>query len=135
MHDVVFPCSRPLAVLACAASLALAGCYASGVKVPSEHLAQFQPGQTSCAEIVRTLGPATSQALTSTGEQQLTYAYVQANVDPKSYIPLAGAFIGSSHSEQTTVVFDCDRAGLLHHYAATQGQLTTGTGFLSGGKQ
>lgn len=115
--------------------LALTGCYASGRRVDPQQLVELQPGVTPCAEIVQRLGPATSQSLASTGEHQLVYTYTQANVDPKSFIPLVGGFISSSHNEYTNVVFDCDRAGLLIHYAATQGQLTTGTGYISGAPQ
>jgi hypothetical protein len=40
--------------------------------------------------------------------------------------------VSQSHSETTTVVFRCTKAGVLDSYIATQGQNTVGTGYISG---
>lgn len=127
--------SRTLVTGALVALFTLGGCYASGRKVDQQTLVDLQPGLTTCLEIRQRYGVPTSAAVTSDGTQQLIYTYVQTQVRPETFIPIAGAFLRGGDTEQTQVVFDCDQKGVLTHYASTQGQLGSGTGFISGGKQ
>ena len=125
---------RALALAALATTLGT-GCYGAGKKIPQETLADMQPGTTTCLAVRLRYGPPTSSTLASGQGEQLIYAYSQMNIDPKSYIPVVGRFVSQSHSEMTTVTFQCDARGVLESYVATQGQDTLGTGFISGAPQ
>ena len=116
-------------------SVALTGCVATGTKVSQDRLTHFAEGQTLCADMVADLGPPTQETLRSDKTRQLTYSYSQMQVNPLSFLPVAGAFIRSGSQENTAVLIECDARGVLVTYELQQGQSTTGTRFVSGGRQ
>ena len=126
---------RKIGIAMVVGTLAVTGCTAAGRKVDQSRLAEFQPGHTTCIEIVQTLGPATHSTVNSDGTRQVVYEYMQTQLRPETFIPIAGYFVGGGDTEQTKVVFNCDRAGVLQAYSSTQGQVGVGTGLSSGAKQ
>jgi outer membrane protein assembly factor BamE (lipoprotein component of BamABCDE complex) len=135
MHHVVFPCSRPLAVLACCVSVVLAGCYAAGRKVDQQALEQFQEGITTYEQVVEALGPPTNSVLNSNKTRQLLYVYTQTQAHLANFIPGWALISQGASSEQTTVQLDFDARKILTGYSATTGNMQIGTGLSSGKKQ
>lgn len=114
------------------AIFALSGCMSMGTKVDQDQLSQFVKGRTTYAEVVQQLGEPTQNTINSDGTRTITYTYSHSQVKASSFIPIVGAFLGGSTSEDTTVTLNFDRRSLLTNYTATQGGMDVGTGIANG---
>jgi outer membrane protein assembly factor BamE (lipoprotein component of BamABCDE complex) len=106
-----------------------------GKKVEERQLMQFEPGVTSCEEVLLALGEPTQKSLAADRSRQFIYNYAQAQVRWESLVPLYANFARGSDSEQTNVVIDCDPQGRLVQFTSTSGKVGSGTGFSSGARQ
>jgi hypothetical protein len=113
----------------------VSGCMASGTKIDQGRLTEIEKGKTSYEEVVQRYGKPNSVLIRDDSTKQAVYQYVQQQVNPLSFIPVAGAFIRSGSTENASTVFEFDAWGILQSYTSTQGESVTGTGFISGGRQ
>lgn len=102
------------------AALALSGCVtASGGKPFDPATVQtFKEGQTTQAQVIEKLGQPQikTQGEDGPGTSTWTYAYGSSTSDPKNYIPVVGAYLGSkANSQQQTLTLVFDRGGVLLH--------------------
>ncbi|SFN90574.1 Outer membrane protein assembly factor BamE, lipoprotein component of the BamABCDE complex [Formivibrio citricus] len=103
-------------------SVAMTGCgSSSGVKVEEGDTAFIQKGKTTKAQVLAKLGEPTSRAKDSTGKETLRWDHTQTKVDPKSYIPVAGFFIGGGKSENKSLAVIFDKRGIVQDYEYTGG--------------
>jgi hypothetical protein len=124
---------RPLTALMLIGTLT--GCYATGVKVREDQLAQLQRGTSTYSEVVQALGPPTSTTLHGDGSRDAVYTYNQVQANPVNFIPIVGSFLGGATSEHSSVTLAFDPAGRLVQYSTTHGSETVGTGLSSGARQ
>jgi len=80
----------------------------TGTKMDSSKLDQLQVGTTTIEQARSLLGEPTGTAKNPDGTTTLTYFYSHNGQDAKSYIPLAGNFLGKGthESSMTYVQFD-----------------------------
>lgn len=123
---------KPSRMLAVTASLLVAGCAASGIEVTDDKLKEFEVGETSRADVIASLGqPNLSQHRTS-GLDTLTYAYVESQTRPETFIPFVGGFVGGMDMRQKHVTFVFDDSKTLADVRVVSGQMGTGMGFSAG---
>jgi hypothetical protein len=108
---------------------------ASGVKVEEGALRQFQAGVTTYQEVEARLGKANTNAVGFDGTRFLSYVYSASQQSAANYVPGLGMFLGGEAREGTQVLLQFDPQGRLVGYTTSQGQMTTGTGIISGKKQ
>jgi hypothetical protein len=106
-----------------------------GKKIDQARLVEVEKGKTTYEELVQRYGKPNSVLIRDDGSRQAVYAYVQSQPNPLSFIPVAGAFIRSGSAEHASTVFEFDAQGRLLGFTSQQGEVVTGTGFLSGGRQ
>jgi hypothetical protein len=116
-------------------ALLLSGCMASGVKVEEAALRQFQAGVTTYQEVEARLGKANTNAVGFDGTRFLSYNYSASQQHVGNFIPGVSTFIGGETREGTQVLLQFDPQGRLVGYTTSEGQMTTGTGIISGKKQ
>ena len=114
--------ARSVPALILAASLS--ACVSSGRKVSEDELRGFREGYTTYPEVIERLGRPTRATRHSNGTRTATYTYRRSQVDPRSFIPYVGPFIGGRNTESTSVEFNFDRQGVLTDYAAHEGEET-----------
>lgn len=89
----------------------LSACATTGTQIGPDKLAQLKPGITTIADAEQLLGQSMSVQHNYDGTTQLDYLYSAEQTDAKSYIPIAGAFIGKGNhtqSQNTLLLFDKD---------------------------
>lgn len=114
---------------------ALSACMSYGTKVDQERLAQFVKGKTTYAEVIQQLGKPSQSTINADGVRTISYTYGQSQVKASTFIPIVGAFVGGSESENTTVTLSFDKNSVLTDYTATEGGMDMGSGITSGRKQ
>jgi hypothetical protein len=108
---------------------------AQGIKIDQGRLTEVEKGTTTYSQVVALYGKPNYTLIRDDGSRQAIYHYVQSQPNPLSYIPAVGAFIQSGSREETSTVFEFNEHGVLISYSSTQGEVVTGTGFLSGSRQ
>lgn len=83
----------------------------TGVKMDSSKLDQLQAGTTTIEQAKSLLGEPTGVAKNPDGTVTLTYFYSKNGQDAKSYIPLAGTFLGKSTHESSMTFVQFDQKG------------------------
>jgi hypothetical protein len=73
--------------------------------------------------------------MNSDGTRTVMYTYMQSQVNAANFIPVVGAFVRGSQSENTTVTLNFDKNSLLTDYSASEGGTAVGTGLTSGRRQ
>jgi hypothetical protein len=124
-----------LVLLGLSVPLLLAGCMSTGTKVTEEQLFAFRKGETSCFDIVATRGKPTLNELHPDGTRTMTYSYTQSQLKVENFLPIVAMLQQGQTAETTTVTLWCDAKNVLTGYTASQGQMQTGYGAISGGKQ
>lgn len=97
--------------LAILASSLLVACATTGTQISQDQLNQLKPGISTVADAEQLLGQPMSVQHNYDGTTQLDYLYSAEQTDAKSYIPIAGAFIGKgahTQSQNTLLYFDKD---------------------------
>ena len=109
--------------------LLLAACMSAGVKIDQSKLSTMQKGKTTYDEVVQAFGKPTQVYNNDNGTMAISYSYVSAQPRPESFIPIAGAFVGGADTENSTVTFNFNHAGILQGYTSSHGSAGAGTGF------
>lgn len=112
--------------------LLLAGCASVGREIPKEKLASFTKGRTTLNEVVRELGPPTSEATTGDGKHVIAYVFAHAQARPESFIPIVGAFVGGADSRSTYASFTFNESGVLEDYLYSTSSTGAGYGASAG---
>ncbi len=111
-----------LAALIAVAGLATGCATSSGTKVEASSLFFIQKGKTTKSELVSKLGQPTESGFDSSGKETLTWFHTESRTDAKTFIPIAGAFIGGGTSESTTLKVILDKRGVVFDYEYTGGR-------------
>jgi membrane-associated protease RseP (regulator of RpoE activity) len=105
---------HPSKVSGCLGAAALlVACVNSGPRVNPATAARFEPGRTTCAEIIATLGQPSATVWTSDGIQAINYTHVEAAARPETFIPIIGPLVGGADARSASYTFRCDRNGVL----------------------
>lgn len=98
-------------IFALTTALLLTACATTGTKISQDQLNQLKPGISTISDAEQLLGQPMSVQHNYDGTTQLDYLYSAEQTDAKSYIPIAGAFIGKgahTQSQNTLLYFDKD---------------------------
>lgn len=88
-------------VFAALASCFLAACATTGKPIDTTKLSQLKPGISTIADAERLFGPPQSTTHNADGTTMLGYGSSSEQMDAKSFIPIAGAFLGRGPHTQT----------------------------------
>lgn len=98
-------------------TMALAGCAVQqGTKVESADISFIKKGQTTKTEVVQKLGQPTSVLRDSAGKETLVWDFYKHTTDAKSFIPIAGLFVGSTKMEGSTFTVFLNKENLVTDY-------------------
>jgi len=90
-------------------SLLLTACATTGTPIDTSKVSQLRPGVSTIADAERHFGPPQSTTHNPDGTTLLGYGSSSEQMDAKSFIPIAGAFIGHGPHTQTQslgLIFD-----------------------------
>ena len=89
-------------------------------------IAQIQKGVSNKSSIRTAFGAPQGINYTENGDEIWSYSYINASMDPASYIPVVGmfAFGGNTQSSDLTVTFD--RNGVVKAYSINNSNITAG---------
>lgn len=104
------------------ALILISGCASSGTKVSESQIQEIKKGQTTYSEVLNIMGKPDMISRTSDGTRVATYEYAHTQVDGKTFIPFAGAFIGGGSTEVKTVEITFDANNVVKDYTVTEGQ-------------
>ncbi|WP_430390237.1 outer membrane protein assembly factor BamE domain-containing protein [Dyella sp. 20L07] len=93
----------------------------TGVKMDTNKLDQLQAGTTTIEQAKSLLGEPTGVAKNPDGTTTLTYFYSKTGQDAKSYIPLAGNFLGKGTHESSMTFVQFDARGKYMKWWGGQG--------------
>lgn len=94
--------------------LLLTACATSGAKLDQNKLDELKPGVSTIQDAERLFGDPESTTHNNDGTTMLSYGYSAEQMDAKSFIPIAGAFIGHGpHTQTETLGLIFDTSG---HY-------------------
>jgi hypothetical protein len=107
-------------------AMMLAGCVTTGTKVDPNVVSSFQPGVTTVQEAKARLGQPNQETSESDGTTILLYQYAHAQASGSSYIPVVGAFVGSSDVSNDSTTLTFDKGGKFVKASHTTGQSSAG---------
>lgn len=118
---------RTLVIVAAALAIAVsAGCAtSSGTKIESSDLSYIQKGRTSRTDLVQKYGQPTEVVVDSSGKETLVWFHTVSRTDAKTFIPVAGMFIGGGSSETTVLKVMLDKRGIVNDYEYSGGRSTS----------
>jgi hypothetical protein len=100
----------------------------SGTPMTSADASSLVKGKTTRTEVEQRLGPPASITMTSDGRTMATYSYykIQAAVDPKTYIPVVGLFVGGATGtgQTQTLIVTYGKSNRVEDYTYSQGGST-----------
>jgi outer membrane protein assembly factor BamE (lipoprotein component of BamABCDE complex) len=96
-------------------------CFSRGTKVDSDKLAQIKQGETTKNQVLAILGPP-NQSFSQDGIETYAYSYTSTQISGKTFIPVAGAFIGGSSGEHQMVAITFDAKGIVESVSTSQGR-------------
>ncbi len=111
-----------LAALIAVAGMATGCATSSGTKVEASSLTFIQKGKTTKSELVSKLGQPDETGVDSNGKETVSWIHSNSRTDAKTFIPIAGAFIGGATSENTTLKVILDKRGVVSDYEYTGGR-------------
>ena len=111
-----------LAALIAVAGLVTGCATSSGTKVEASSLSFIQKGKTTKSELVSKLGQPDETGVDSNGKETVSWIHSNSRTDAKTFIPIAGAFIGGATSENTTLKVILDKRGVVSDYEYTGGR-------------
>ncbi|HLN22385.1 MAG TPA: hypothetical protein VK558_00200 [Patescibacteria group bacterium] len=103
-------------------AITLAACATSGKKISDADVSTLQKGVTTYDVALAKFGKPSNVMVNSDGKRTVEYTYVHTQVDGKTFIPFAGAFIGGANSESQTLTLTFNKSNVLEEYATSQGQ-------------
>lgn len=104
------------AALVC--TVILTGC-ATPKMIDREQYTDFKKGVTTYSDVVKRLGEPNGRQNQASGAYSVTYNSTSSKVDPKSYIPIVGAFIGGVETKGQMLTFSFDKNNRLIDYLDT----------------
>jgi hypothetical protein len=106
---------RFMALCVAASLLAACGGITRGQPIDHDHLASFQPGITTVADVERTLGPPLDVTKEPAGDSYLKYLYATARSSKYAQIPVVSEFARHGHTlyNGDTVYLHFDAQGRL----------------------
>lgn len=95
-------------------AILMTGCASTtGTKVEVSDASFIQKGKTTRAEVIAKLGLPNVTSRDSSGKEMLIWHHSKSKVDPKSYIPIAGLFLGGGTTEYTEFTVTLDKRGVV----------------------
>ena len=111
-----------LAALIAVVGLATGCATSSGTKVEASSLSFIQKGKTTKGELVQKLGQPDETGIDSNGKETLSWVHSNSRTDGKTFIPIAGMFIGGATTDRTTLKVILDKRGIVSDYEYTGGR-------------
>jgi outer membrane protein assembly factor BamE (lipoprotein component of BamABCDE complex) len=110
--------------------LSAAGCVVSstGTPVNQDTFDSLQPGKTTYAEVISSLGQPSSTTTATDGTRSATYAYSEQYKSPTALIPVVGPYVGSSVSVDRTLILDFDKHEILEKKRLGASEAAVGQG-------
>lgn len=99
----------------------ISGCVSSGTNVSDAQIQEIQKGKTTYNEVLSIMGKPDITSKDSDGTRTAIYSYSHSQVDGKSFIPFAGAFIGGAHGQSKTVEITFDSNNVVKDYSVSEG--------------
>ncbi|OZB59213.1 MAG: hypothetical protein B7X39_14190 [Lysobacterales bacterium 14-68-21] len=99
------------------ATCVLAACATAGKPIDVDQVKQLRPGVSTITDAERIFGQPMSTTHNTDGTTQLFYEYSSEKMDPKSFIPIVGTFVGhgpKSHTQYLALIFDSNGHYLNH---------------------
>lgn len=119
---------RNLMIAAMIAVLAAACGATSGMRIESNDLSAIQKGRSTKSEMIAKYGEPTETTLDSSGKETLIWYHTQTKTDAKTFIPIAGIFLGGGTSETTTLKVMLDKRGIVSDYEYSGGRYVSKLG-------
>ncbi|WP_133249221.1 outer membrane protein assembly factor BamE [Abyssibacter profundi] len=114
-------------------SLVLAGCVAAGgsAQIKPDDVATLKEGVTTLSEVRAMFGDPIQTGLTSDGHREFYYQHSKTVVNPATYIPFVGSFLGNSDTDfqKLTIIFDENDVVEHFLYDETSQETKTPLGF------
>lgn len=116
-------------IIAAAIAMLATGCGStSGRKIESSDLASIQKGRTAKSELIQKYGPPTETSVDGAGKETVSWYHSQSTTDAKTFIPIAGAFIGGGTTETTSLKVFFDKRGIVQDYEYSGGKINSKLG-------
>lgn len=109
-----------------ALTLWLTACASVGKQVSQDAANQFVEGKSTEADVVAQLGKPTS-VTTNHGKKTLEYSGGTGHASATSFIPLVGAFLGTTHYDSSTAIYEFDAKGILRNVTFSSSSGETGS--------
>jgi outer membrane protein assembly factor BamE (lipoprotein component of BamABCDE complex) len=111
-----------IAVAICGLMFAsLPSCVSSGRQIDQGRVSEIKKGRTTETDLVQMFGPPNNRSIDSDGNTRLTWTYYEMQMDGKSFIPIAGAFIGSSNQKSQHLEVTLGSDGKVQNFSSTTG--------------
>lgn len=108
-------------LLASVAVLVLGGCMSSGSNYDESKIAEISKGQTTESDLVAMFGRPSERNTDSSGAVSLQWMYTEHRTNGKSFIPIAGAFMGGADSSHKMLFVSLNPSGTVENYRSSTG--------------
>jgi outer membrane protein assembly factor BamE (lipoprotein component of BamABCDE complex) len=116
--------SLAASVVAGALVVSVVGCGGreSGQKAIADQtkISQIQKGASTKADIQSLFGNPSGRSFGAAGDEVWTYRYQSTSVDPKTFIPLVGGFVGGATVQADTLIVSFGHDGLVKSYGVNK---------------
>ena len=97
-------------------AVSLAACVSYGSKEFTQADAEMiKDGITTEQEVLAMFGPPTNVGMASDGNKEVVYFFGNTNMNPATYIPFLGFFLGGSDTQQKTLIVAYDKNLVVKH--------------------
>jgi len=116
-------------LIAAAIAVLVTGCgTVSGTRIEASDLTTIQKGRTAKSELIQKYGPPSETSVDSAGKESASWYHSQSTTDAKTFIPIAGAFIGGATTETTTLKVFFDKRGIVQDFEYSGGTINSKLG-------
>jgi outer membrane protein assembly factor BamE (lipoprotein component of BamABCDE complex) len=112
----------------------LAGCASVGRKLDENAVAKIKKGETTRAEVLKSLGSPDQMTRDGEGNVTFQYIYVRATTKPSTFIPVVGAFAGGANVQNQMLMVTFGTNGVVKDLISTYGATESSTGVNTGSK-
>ena len=112
----------------------VAGCASVGRKLDESAVAKIKKGETTRAEVLKSLGSPDQITRDGDGNVTFQYMYVRATAKPATYIPIVGAFAGGANVQNQMVMVTFGTNGVVEDLISTYGATESDSGVATGSK-
>ncbi len=85
--------------------LILSACQSTRIEPNMSMMDHFEEGKTTYQEVVGVMGKPNAVTMGSSGLKTIVYSKINTEVDPATFIPFVGAFVGGASSEMKMITF------------------------------